>query len=280
MHQQVVSLDSDRRASLYMHCFVGTLFVTIAFAYSSWLGSDVNWDLLNYHLYSGETALGRRSATDIAAAHRETYFFPGLDIVFAGLRHAFGHEPRLLAGMMAIPEGIACYFALRICLVCLPDTAFHRPLVAIIAVLFGATGAAGLPTIGTTMSDMLPICFFLAAIAMILETDPAASRTHAVSSGLIGIAMALKLILVYAVIGTCLAVMTVQGTNLIGRLRNAICLCGCALLSYLTLTWWWLLHNERLFGNPLFPQFNDVFRSPWVAAARLTDDRFKPATWL
>ena len=279
MHQQVVGLALNRRISLYTHCFVGILFVTGAFAYSSWLGSDVNWDLLNYHLYSGETALGWRAATDIAAAHRETYFFPGLDIFYAGLRHAFWNEPHLLAGMMAIPEGIACYFAWRICLVCLPDTALYRPLVATIAVLFGATGAAGLPTIGTTMSDMLPICFFLAATAMILEADLGTSRTHAVSGGLLGVALALKLVLIYALVGTCLAVMTVRSTYLIGRLRNVACLCSCALLSYLTLTWWWLLRNERLFGNPLFPQFNDVFRSPWVAAARLTDDRFKPTTW-
>ena len=169
MQQQVVGLASNRRASPYMHCFVGALFVIGAFTYSSWLGSDVNWDLLNYHLYSGETALSWRAATDIAAAQRETYFFPGLDILFAGLRHAFWHEPYLLAGMMAIPEGIACYFVWRICLVCLPDTALYRPLVATVAVLFGATGAASLPTIGTTMSEMLPVCFFLAAITMILE---------------------------------------------------------------------------------------------------------------
>ena len=279
MQQQVVGLASNRRASPYMHCFVGALFVIGAFTYSSWLGSDVNWDLLNYHLYSGETALSWRAATDIAAAQRETYFFPGLDILFAGLRHAFWHEPYLLAGMMAIPEGIACYFVWRICLVCLPDTALYRPLVATVAVLFGATGAASLPTIGTTMSEMLPVCFFLAAITMILEAGLGTSRTHAASGSLLGIALALKLVLIYALVGTCLAVVTMQGTFLIGRLRNAICLCGCALLSYLTLTWWWLLRNERLFGNPLFPQFNDVFHSPWVAAARLTDDRFKPTTW-
>ncbi len=38
----------------------------------------------------------------------------------------------------------------------------------------------------------------------------------------------------------------------------------------------WLVHNWQLTGNPVFPAYNDLFRSDLVDPGRWTDDRFKP----
>src|SRR5205807_1701569 len=42
--------------------------------------------------------------------------------------------------------------------------------------------------------------------------------------------------------------------------------------------WMWTLYTH--FDNPLFPYFNDVFRSPWWDEAPLFDRRFGPHTLL
>ena len=38
--------------------------------------------------------------------------------------------------------------------------------------------------------------------------------------------------------------------------------------------WWWSLWEHT--SNPLFPYFNELFRSPWAPAAPMTDTRFLP----
>jgi hypothetical protein len=38
--------------------------------------------------------------------------------------------------------------------------------------------------------------------------------------------------------------------------------------------WWWCLWQR--FGNPVFPYFNDLFRSPWGEPVRMADLRFMP----
>jgi hypothetical protein len=47
-------------------------------------------------------------------------------------------------------------------------------------------------------------------------------------------------------------------------------------LAFLLFSAWWMLHIKALTGNPLFPYFNDYWRSPLVLALPYRDLRFVP----
>jgi hypothetical protein len=62
----------------------------------------------------------------------------------------------------------------------------------------------------------------------------------------------------------------------IEALRAALTLGATGLVAALVVAGPWLLHNWQVTGNPIFPNFNDVFRSDLVDHGRWSDVRFMP----
>lgn len=253
-------------------------FVLIFAALASQQGVDGSWDLRNYHIYNGEAALGNRSALDIAVAQQQTYFNPALDIIYALLRHRISSQS--LLAVMAIPQGIAAFLAWRIALAVIPPATFHPKVLAALAVLFGATGAAGLPTLGTTMSEMIPACFVLGGLLLLVERRMGAPWRSAYAGLLFGIAVGLKLVIATALLGVGVALLMTPGHAAWQRIREAVPFGLGATVGLLLISGIWWLKLYHAYGNPLFPYYNNLFHSPWVAADRLTDDRFKPSGWV
>ena len=48
------------------------------------------------------------------------------------------------------------------------------------------------------------------------------------------------------------------------------------LIGVVSFTGYWTIHLEHLTGNPLFPYFNEVFKSPLALPAPYRDMRFLP----
>ena len=99
---------------------------------------------------------------------------------------------------------------------------------------------------------------------------------------LVGAGAGLKLTGSIYGVGLVVAVLAARG-SLRARLRAALATgAGGALAFALTAGPWMLTMHER-YGNPLFPYFNDVFRSPWADPVSFSATRFGPASageWL
>lgn len=209
-----------------MHTYVARtwpwlcLSVLIFAAIASQQGSDANWDFRNYHLYNGEAALGGRPSLDIAAAQQQTYFNPTLDIAYALLRRALNGSPALLLAAMAVPQGVAAFLAWRIAVAVIPGTVPYKRLLAALAVLFGATSAAGLPTLGTTMSEMVPACFMLGGLLALVDGQPGGRWRLAWAGLLFGVAAGLKLVLVTTGLGVGMALLLTPGRTLRQRAED------------------------------------------------------------
>ena len=161
---------------------------------------DVNWDLKNYHYYDAFAFLEGRLAWDVAPAQIQTYHNPLADLPFYWLVQSVP-SPRIIAAVMAIPAGVAAFFLLRLAVGFfavgfLPGGVTDRALWVTAAFAIGATGAAGLSVLGSTMGEWPPAMCLIAAVALLLpwrERPGLAGIAALVASGLLaGIAAGLS----------------------------------------------------------------------------------------
>ncbi len=292
-------------------CWVLALFLAFFCALSAWWGPDASWDLRNYHLYDGHAAVAGTLWSDIAPAQLQSFYDPFLDAALFLLRRALNAYPAILGVVLAAPQALAAWLGVTVAL------RVGLPLgLAVIAVWFGATGAGGLPTLGTAMSEAVPTCLLLGALAVALDlprhphnslsawAERAGVRWGARRDGservrceralvpphpgplcpggegavrrnglsatragfLAGIALGLKLTLAPYALGLAVT----AGWWSLRRFTVGL-LVGVALLAA---PWWWIVWRHT--GNPLFPYFNEVFRSPWAPSTPMTDTRFLP----
>ena len=272
----------NRFRFLWPACFV------IFFAWFSWrIGGDGSPDFRAYHFYNGYAAAMGGRPGDIAAAQLQTYFFPGLDWTYYEAFRALDDHPALLRLLLGLPYAAAAWAVFATGRTTLPiGWPARTPLAAALA-LFGVTGAAGFATIGTTMSDIVPGLPVLAAVCLWLaekrtpRASPGRRRLSALGAGaLCGVATGLKLTCAPLFAGLLIALFIGELPKWRHALGLGLLFLAAGIAVTLAIGGWWWAHNYATLGNPVFPAFNDVFRSDLVNHGRWSDDRFKPRTWL
>lgn len=239
------------------------------------LGQDDNWDLRNYHLYNPYALLNGRVGADMA--QWQSYFNPALDLLYYGLLQAL---PAPLVGfVMGWLHGLNFVLVLAIArLLLAPGRARPRLLLA----LAGTLGAGFLSELGNSMGDNTVALLVLGALYLVLARWERLQRGGA---GALGVALLAGLVLgagaglkltnaVYAV-ALCLTLLLV-GAGWRRRLGLA-CAHGAGVLAGLAATagfWWWKMW--LVYGNPLYPQFNAIFRSPLAQQGGVADTNYLP----
>lgn len=258
---------------------------TLFFCWFSWrIGGDGTPDFRAYHLYNGYTLAQGGRPQDIAAAQLQTFFFPGLDLLYWALFRALDAHPALLRLLLGLPYAAAATAVFAIGLRMMPpEWPLRRPLAAG-AALFGTTGAAGFATIGTTMSEIVPGLPVLAALCLWRpdgEGMDGRSRTLRVLGAgvLCGISVGLKLTALPLFVGMLAAILLCGCPDWRRAATEAALFLGAGLITTFAIAGWWWARNYAELGNPIFPAFNDLFRSDLVEPGRWSDDRFKPRNW-
>lgn len=255
----------------------------LAGLYSVRLGTDSNWDLRNYHLYTAYAFLHGRLGFDLAPAQMQTFFNPLPNLPYYALVQLFNEHPRRVAFLMGLPAGVYAFALGQIAwIMARRALGPGRPamLAAAIATLMGMSGVAVAPTIGSTINDVTIGGLVMVALWLTLRAadaplpEPRRLVVHMALAGLIcGAALGLKLtnILYAAPLG--LLILALLG------LRAAI-VAGIAMgVGFLLLWAPFALMLWREYGNPVFPMYNDLFRSPDYLPIRLLDNRFLPRDW-
>ncbi|MEO8756014.1 MAG: hypothetical protein ABI624_25425, partial [Casimicrobiaceae bacterium] len=261
------------------------LAIVLAGIASILLRQDSNWDLQNYHLYNAWAFVHERFGIDWAPAQLQSFYSPFLDLPFYALLAA-DTPPRLIAFALAIPTGVAWFFFARIAahlFAGLPDPL--RPRATVAAVAIGVTAPMSVSLIGLTMNDWYTAAFVMSALWLIVRTPDAAlsSRATLLAAGaLVGAGAGLKLTGIIYGAGLLGALLLTRGA---WRARvRAVFVAGIGMAVTFAVTagpWMWLMYQR--FGNPLFPYYNDVFRSPWADPVAYSATRFGPSSpleWL
>jgi hypothetical protein len=253
--------------------------VVLAFGcISMLLGKDDGWDFLNYHWYDAYAFLHARLGFDVAVAHHATYFNPLIHVPFFWLATAGGSWLALfyigaLHGLNILP----LYLIARSSLIP-PD---NRLLAAALA-LAGLFGSTALSMIGNTSYDTVlsvPVLGGLAVViikrdALCAAAAPAAAAAAAAGL-LIGAATGLKLVEGFYAAGLALVLLLLPGRPAV---RVARLLAGGAggIAAVLLCAGFWFLALDRATGNPLFPFYNSVFRSPLIDPTYFGSTNFVP----
>ena len=252
------------------------------------LGQDISWDLRNYHYYNPFAFLAGRMGHDVAVAHVATYYNPLIYIPFYFAvtwlpPKAVGFILGFLPGLNVFP----IYGITR--RVVDPGRAGKTAWLCLALTLVGMLGAINLAEIGTSYGDnilSLPVLAALWLIVRFRQRLCASVRSGwpiAVAAGLLaGSALGLKQPFAVYCVGLCLAFFGLNAPFL-RRLALAF-IFGLGVLAGAALTsGFWLLEMWQRFQNPLFPYFNEYFKSPWGAIGSYRDERYIPkhlAMWL
>ena len=241
------------------------------------VGTDADWDLRNYHLYNGFALLHGRIGLDIAPAQLQTYLAPTQDVINAALLMVLNHHPVVHSAVLALPQGLAWFLTWYLARQLLGPNVRAGGWIAACVTAIGATGSAGISTLSLAMSDMTGAGCLIGAVVALVALGDGGGRRFIWPGILGGIAVGLKLTFAPYAVGLASAVVL---TTRQGRWRAGVWFAlGGVVGAMLTAGWWWAWLWLR-FGNPVFPYFNEVFRSPWIAPLPTTDTRYLPKTWL
>lgn len=243
------------------------------------LRQDDNWDLRNYHLYNPFALLNGKIDFDLAPAQMQSYFNPTLDLLYYGLTRVL---PGPLTGfIMGALHGLNFILLVLIGRELLPTRTAQGPAVLLLA-LAGMFGAGVIAQIGNTMGDNMTALFVLGALLLLLrrwQDLAAAAGLAALGAGLLaGLGTGLKLTNAVYALALCLSLFALPAPFW-RRLRCAFTFGVGVLLGMAASAGHWYWKMWTVFGNPLFPQFNNIFHGPLASPMGVGDTNWLPQGW-
>ncbi len=241
-------------------------------------GQDSNWDLRNYHLYNAYAFLNGKVGLDLAPAQMQTYFNPTIDLPYYGLIKVL---PGPAVGfMMGVIQGLNFILVVLIARAMFPAAPNRVPLLLALA---GICGNGFLSGLGNTMGDNLMALPVLGSLVLVIYAWPSlrvgsGNVKLLVAGGVMGLAVGLKLTVAVFALALCLSLLALP-LPASARGRSAFVF-GVGVVVGTAVTgghWFWKMWS--LYGNPLFPQFNNIFHAPLANPISIADTRFLPNGW-
>lgn len=277
IHSRLTGCLDHGAAPLWAAVSVPVLF---ALASVFVMGQDANWDLLNYHLYNAYALLNGRVGVDLAPAAMQSYFNPVLDIpYFFMVKH---WPPRAVAFAMGLFHGLNFVFLLLVVRPFVTGTK-HPNATAILLALAGCLSAVFVSELGNTMGDNTSSVFVLAGIAAAVIRWDSLVRVRGhyllwimLAGLLMGAGAGAKLTNAPYAVGGALALLLACPGEAVHRLRVASAFSAGVVLGISLTGGYWFLKLWELYGNPLFPQFNNYFQSDMAGLIGVGDTRWRP----
>jgi len=260
------------RLVVYVTCAAAAVLV------SCLLGKDMTWDTLHYHLYAGFSALHDRFGQDYFAAGPQSYFNPYVYVPFFLLATS-GLTAVAAASILAVVESGLLWLSYELALAVVPQaTARTRIAIGVCAVLLSLANPVLINQFGASSADVITAELVLAGWLLLILASQAPSLAKLLGAGvLLGAGSALKLDNALHALSGCLILLFLPVAW-----RKQLGLAACCLLAmacgFLLFAVPWGVHLERHFGNPMFPFFNGMFRSPQFTTHHVQDLRFVPGT--
>ncbi len=261
------------------------LFFTICCAmYSLWAGQDVNWDILNYHLYIPYAFLNGRFLTDVMPAGIHTFLNPLLDVPYYWMVLYLNNYPKLIAFLQGCWGGVLIWIVYKTCLLFLQEK--EGKMQAGLAAMIGLTGSMTLSQIGLATNEIPMAILLVSSFYLLMKFFFSSSSRSFVllfcSAFIAGAAGGLK----YTGFPFVIALTAVFFVNLYWtekRWKSFLIFAGAGILGFLVTDGYFLWRLWSEYQNPVFPFYNEIFHSPYFENINFADERFFPrnmAQWL
>lgn len=229
--------------------------------WSLYIGRDLNWDFLNYHLYLGLNAGGDRLATDFFPASSSSYLTPYAYWPLA--RMIAAQWPAMMVGAtMAAIHSLSFIATWYVAKQLFPDESRKALLCRVSAAILGVVSSLVLTEVGSSFIDItsaIPAVVGIALLVKAVGTERNQTMPLVIAGMCFGLATTLKLT------NGPFAVAAFMSLAILCMLRpsvawRALVIFGGAevagfIMSYCV----WGFQLWREFGNPFFPLFNSIF---------------------
>jgi hypothetical protein len=260
------------RRYVYVAC------VVLALATNYLLGKEMAFDLLNYHLYAGFSAINDRFGQDYFAAGPQAYFNPYAYLPFYALVRA-GLPALAIASLLAAVHSVILWLTFELGVaICAAEDGRTRTAMGICAVALAYMNPILMQQFGSSFADITTAELVLAGWLLLAGAVSTPRVVRVICAGLIiGAACALKLTnSIHAI--AAVAVLMFLPLPPRDRLRQGVVYAVSLAIGFALVAAPWSYRLERMFGNPLFPMMNGVFRSPEFTTEPLRNFRFLPDT--
>jgi hypothetical protein len=272
-----IPLAAARSATLYrLPVYIACTMLTLIANYL--LGKDIPWDALNYHLYAGFSAVNDRFAQDYFAAGAPSYFNPYAYVPYYAMVR-IGLSPLAISSVLAVVHSVIFWlvFELAVC-VCPSDNRRMQITYGVCAVAMTFLNPILVQEIGSSFADITTAELVLGGWLLLAQAVRTPQLARIVCAGLlIGAGTALKLTNSVHAIAAC-ALLIMLPLPLTGRVRYGLGYVASLGLGFAVIAAPWSFRLERMFGNPMFPLMNGVFRSPEFTTEPLRHFRFIPGS--
>jgi len=259
------------RLPVYAACTLAALIISFA------LGKDVTWDALDYHLYAGLSAFHDRFAQDYFAAGPQAYLNPWPYAPYYALVAA-GLSSLAIGAALSVVGSIALWLTYELAVAMSPWAEPRtRATLGLVAVALALLNPVLLQQLGSPAADLSTAELVLGGWLLLagIVRAPRLSRLLA-AAALLGAASALKLSNApHALAAGVILLFVPLPWRERFRYGAAYGLAGVAAFALVTAPW--SARLAQVFGNPFFPFFNSVFKSPDFITQPLRQMRFIPA---
>lgn len=281
----------NRRAQLraLLPHFIAWAGIWMALAWVQ--GYDYDYDILNYHFYNGFAFLHGKTFSNVQPATGQSYFQPLTDAVFYVLvRHL---PPTVVIMAIAFFQSLA--FPILFCTSrrLFADRLSERNAfwISLVLTILGAAAPISVWEAGSHRGTTDSVPFVLVALLLVVDAlqKPAASPIMKIvaAGALTGLAAGLKLTNAPFVIGLWVALAapllaSESKARAAGTVRALVAYAVGSAASFLLVYGWWGALLYIHLGNPFFPNFNQIFHSPFGASLSYSDlwlAAFAPPTW-
>lgn len=248
----------------------------IAGSYSVYIGQDVNFDLMNYHLYTPYAFLHGLGARNLIPAGIHSFFNPLPDLYFHFVFWTFFNYPKWLAFFMGIPYGVLIWLSYFLAKDFFEGHDYPRFLATCTAATV-ATAAGILVQVGTTTNDIPLAILSTCALRLGFKFIKTPSRPlYAYGAAFIAGAVAgMKLTSSPFCVALTVAIFIhFKSCRISFKTFLLFALCGVG--GFLLTNGYFMWENWHLYHNPIFPYYNHFFKSPYFEPVYVTDVRFFP----
>ena len=223
-------------------------------------------DFIQYHYYNGFAFLKDRLGTDIAPASVPTYYNPLLDGLTYALITVFGNHANIYYFIQGLWFGALMFAAYKTAGLFFDTNTKSGRVFVVLAILVCATGSATWFQLGTSTHEIETAVLTMTAFYLLLRDK----KRYFVSGLLLGAAAGFKLTAaIYCVSAGLTLILFCKTSD--KPLKSIIVFALGGLIGFLIVDGFWMVKLWRLYGNPFFPFWNGIFKSPYYPEINYID---------